>query len=151
MKNFIIHSHICFECGSEENIHYHHIVPKSKGGTRTIPLCSECHSIVHDAPYLKNIKTKKIKAYYPPGSMTHKKLQREGIKRAKLNGVYANRIHHRRKETTDEFLNKHKDTIDILKKYPNIKNIKLAEITGTHFNTITKIRKIVKISKVNNK
>ena len=37
----------CFECGSEEDIHHHHVVPKSLGGTKTIPLCSKCHSLVH--------------------------------------------------------------------------------------------------------
>jgi hypothetical protein len=148
MEKYTIERHKCFECGSDENIHYHHVVPKSKGGTRTLPLCSNCHSIVHDAPYLKNKKTKKKKPYYPPGGIEHKRLQLEGIKKAKENGVYANRIHHRRKETIDEFLNKHKDVINILKRKPNIKNIKLSEITGVHFNTITKIRKVVGIQKL---
>ena len=37
----------CFECGSEEDIHLHHVVPKSLGGTKMIPLCSKCHSLVH--------------------------------------------------------------------------------------------------------
>ena len=39
--------HTCFECGSEEDIHHHHVVPKSLGGTKTLPLCSKCHSLVH--------------------------------------------------------------------------------------------------------
>lgn len=36
----------CFECGlpATEN---HHVVPRSKGGTKTIPLCAECHGKVH--------------------------------------------------------------------------------------------------------
>lgn len=38
----------CFECDSTENIEHHHVVPRSLGGTRTIPLCSSCHSKVHD-------------------------------------------------------------------------------------------------------
>ncbi len=37
----------CFECGSEAE-HQHHVVPKSMGGTKTIPLCSSCHAKVHD-------------------------------------------------------------------------------------------------------
>lgn len=37
----------CFECGSEEAIHQHHVVPKSRGGTRTIPLCAPCHGRAH--------------------------------------------------------------------------------------------------------
>jgi hypothetical protein len=40
----------CFECEKTEDqieIHDHHVVPKSKGGTKTIPLCYECHGLVH--------------------------------------------------------------------------------------------------------
>jgi len=41
----------CFECEKTEGqieIHDHHVVPKSRGGTKTIPLCYVCHGIVHD-------------------------------------------------------------------------------------------------------
>ena len=41
----------CFECGKPAQ-HNHHVVPKSMGGTATIPLCGECHSIVHGNPAL---------------------------------------------------------------------------------------------------
>ena len=36
----------CFECNEhmDEN---HHVVPRSKGGKRTIPLCGECHGKAH--------------------------------------------------------------------------------------------------------
>ena len=37
----------CFECESTEEIHLHHVVPRSLGGTRTVPLCGRCHSLVH--------------------------------------------------------------------------------------------------------
>lgn len=36
----------CFECGAPAD-HQHHVVPRSKGGTRTIPLCAACHGKVH--------------------------------------------------------------------------------------------------------
>ena len=36
----------CFECGNEATEN-HHVIPKSLGGTKTIPLCSRCHSKVH--------------------------------------------------------------------------------------------------------
>ena len=39
---------ICFECGKPSDID-HHVIPRSKGGTKTVPLCNKCHSIVHDA------------------------------------------------------------------------------------------------------
>ena len=38
----------CFECDSDNNIIQHHIVPRSKGGIRTISLCQICHDKVHD-------------------------------------------------------------------------------------------------------
>lgn len=37
----------CWECGSTDRIHEHHVVPRSKGGTRTLPLCEACHGKVH--------------------------------------------------------------------------------------------------------
>jgi len=36
----------CFECGSRSE-HDHHVIPRSRGGTKTVPLCSECHGLVH--------------------------------------------------------------------------------------------------------
>lgn len=37
----------CFECGSTGDIHQHHVVPESVGGTKTVPLCESCHGLVH--------------------------------------------------------------------------------------------------------
>lgn len=36
----------CFECGNSATEN-HHVVPKSKGGNKTIPLCGVCHSKIH--------------------------------------------------------------------------------------------------------
>ena len=36
----------CFECGSESGIEWHHVVPESLGGLKTVPLCDHCHGIV---------------------------------------------------------------------------------------------------------
>ena len=36
----------CFECGDPAD-HQHHVVPRSKGGTKTVPLCAACHGKVH--------------------------------------------------------------------------------------------------------
>ena len=73
--------------------------------------------------------------------------QMEGIRRAKEKGVYEMREHHRRRETKKEFLNKHKKTIEMMEKYPHMKNVELAKIGMVHYNTITKIRKVMGISK----
>ncbi len=37
----------CFECGKLAE-HNHHVLPESKGGTRTVPLCANCHGLIHD-------------------------------------------------------------------------------------------------------
>ena len=42
----------CFECGYPSE-HLHHVVPKSRGGKKTIPLCALCHSLVHETNLLK--------------------------------------------------------------------------------------------------
>jgi hypothetical protein len=60
----------CFECDSINYIHYHHVVPQSKGGTKTIPLCEMCHGKVHGIDFTN-----------------HGILTKEGLKRAKENGV----------------------------------------------------------------
>ena len=39
----------CFECGSPPPLHHHHVVPRSLGGTKTVPLCEACHGKVHAA------------------------------------------------------------------------------------------------------
>jgi len=41
----------CFECAAPAD-HMHHVVPRSKGGTKTIPLCESCHGLVHDKRFL---------------------------------------------------------------------------------------------------
>ncbi len=37
----------CWECGTVGDVHHHHPVPKSRGGTRTIALCLLCHGKAH--------------------------------------------------------------------------------------------------------
>lgn len=37
---------VCFECGGVAH-HQHHVVPRSQGGTKTIPLCVTCHGLAH--------------------------------------------------------------------------------------------------------
>lgn len=58
----------CFECEAQAE-HAHHVVPKSLGGTRTVPLCTKCHGLVHDRQFLNHVR-----------------LTKEGLARAKANG-----------------------------------------------------------------
>lgn len=37
----------CFECGRPAE-HEHHVVPRVRGGTRTVKLCAVCHGKAHD-------------------------------------------------------------------------------------------------------
>lgn len=36
----------CFECGQPSE-YDHHVVPQVRGGTKTVPLCGECHGKAH--------------------------------------------------------------------------------------------------------
>lgn len=36
----------CFDCGSPAH-HHHHVVPRSRGGVATVPLCVRCHGLAH--------------------------------------------------------------------------------------------------------
>ena len=77
--------------------------------------------------------------------------QMSGIRKAQEKGVYKMREHHRRRETKKEFINKHKTTIKLIEKYPYMKNLELAKLGGVHFNTITKVRKVIGIQKMDKK
>lgn len=48
---------VCCNCGSTQNIHYHHIVPLSLGGTNKltniVPLCEDCHEKAHGGMSIK--------------------------------------------------------------------------------------------------
>jgi len=62
----------CWECGATGMpLHNHHPVPRSRGGTRTIPLCEPCHS----------------KAHHKKKNMCSSVLTKEGLKKAKARGV----------------------------------------------------------------
>jgi 5-methylcytosine-specific restriction endonuclease McrA len=74
MKKFLkIDLSVCFECG-ETKQDMHHVIPKSKGGTKMIPLCAKCHGLIHDRNFVK-----------------HRQLLKEGVERARLLGKYTGR------------------------------------------------------------
>lgn len=63
----------CFECDDPAECD-HHVVPRVKGGTRTVPLCLECHGKVHGIDAVR-----------------FKTLQRIGIAQARADGKYKGR------------------------------------------------------------
>lgn len=38
---------VCFNCGAGDELHDHHVVPRSLGGIATVPLCRVCHGKAH--------------------------------------------------------------------------------------------------------
>lgn len=73
----------CFDCGLPA-AHQHHVVPRVMGGTRTIPLCGECHGKVHGLDFTN-----------------HRALTRAGIEKARAKGVLlGNRTGNRNSDTT---------------------------------------------------
>jgi len=58
------YGHKCANCGTTEDVHYHHIVPLSIGGTNAVtnmvPLCQQCHYLVHHGVRLDLTVLKKM-------------------------------------------------------------------------------------------
>ncbi|WP_329808981.1 HNH endonuclease signature motif containing protein [Enterocloster citroniae] len=50
----------CFNCGSNDGVQYHHIVPLFLGGTNAlsniVPLCSKCHKAAHCGRHMSEYK-----------------------------------------------------------------------------------------------
>lgn len=143
MIDRLIKRHLCFECGSDKNIHYHHVVPKSKGGTQMIPLCANHHSIVHNFKGLKKIKSKKgNKPYYAPGSGEWNVLQKEGIKRTQQ--LYPERYSGRKRRSSEgtlKFLEKHSEAVKYLEM--GMKCVEISKLCNVSLNTLTKIKKTI--------
>ena len=47
----------CFNCNKKAE-HEHHVVPKIKGGIKTVALCVDCHEKVHDTKLSTNYLTR---------------------------------------------------------------------------------------------
>jgi hypothetical protein len=62
----------CFECGRPAS-EWHHVVPRSEGGTKTVPLCGECHGKAHGGA--------------GGGVRTRSELTRNGLAAARARGV----------------------------------------------------------------
>lgn len=121
-SDMLIYKDICFECGSSEDIHYHHVVPETKGGKKALPLCIICHGKVHNRDFLKI-----------------KELQKIGIEKAKLKGVYTGR---RSKDTPEKFLSKPKNKKIAEYLSSGYKMAEIVNIMKCSFSTVMKVKKI---------
>ena len=65
----------CINCGSSDDIVYHHVVPLAFGGrdviTNIVPLCDNCHKMVH---------------YGKKGEISTSEAIKRGLEKAKKNG-----------------------------------------------------------------
>lgn len=66
----------CFECGAPAQ-HDHHVVPRSLGGTRTVPLCRICHGRAHG----------RERGFRPTNELTRDALLRLRARGVKLGGA----------------------------------------------------------------
>jgi len=117
-----IESNICFECGSDMNIHNHHVVPKVLGGTKTIPLCTSCHSKVHSKNLTKFSKLARI------GRM---KYVANGGKLGRPEGA---------KESNDKFLSKPKNQEIFKLLQRGLKYSEIQKVVGCSPKTIKKVK-----------
>lgn len=124
MKTLTIDLSKCFEC-DEPMKDMHHVVPKSKGGKRTLPLCAKCHGLVHDRNFLK-----------------HRQLHMEGVQRAKAEGKFKGRV----KGSTDsdeKILERYKEIVEVIKENPTLSFRKIVKSTNFSLGTVQKVRKIL--------
>ena len=67
----------CFECGQKAE-YDHHVVPLSLGGTKTVPLCADCHGKTHNIT-MSNLTAKAMRRLkdedrYTGGKVTENQL-----------------------------------------------------------------------------
>jgi hypothetical protein len=121
----------CFECGTIGDVDFHHVVPKSKGGTQMIPLCLSCHSKVHGEHMLKirklanDSRNRMIKEKKEKG-IPHNLGRKEGYR-----------------ETMDTFINKPKtkEIINLLSLNHTLREI--SKMIQCSTKTVQKVKNIV--------
>ena len=124
----VLDTKICFECGGSEHIHQHHVIPKSLGGTKTIPLCETCHGKVHQKDLVK-----------------FNNLAKEGRKRYVENGGKLGRKEGSA-ESIETFMNKPVN-IEIKQLVEQGYSVrKIVKILGASSKTVVKVRKSESVS-----
>ena len=112
----------CFECDSINDLHKHHVVPRSLGGKKTIKICSVCHGKIHNLDFTN-----------------HGNLIRIALKKKKRNGELLGRP--KGKCDPDEILKKYPDIyLCLLDKMSLAKTVKH---TGKSRSTVQRIKKIL--------
>jgi phage FluMu protein gp41 len=117
-----IDTNFCFECGAPKE-EMHHVVPKSKGGKRTLPLCVDCHGKAHDTSHRRLM--------IDAAKEGRRKYVENGGKLGRKIGSIVN---------DDEMLLRH---VDVIKELENKSSIrKIMKLTQKSSGTVQKVKKI---------
>lgn len=114
---------VCFECGSDGPLHFHHVVPVVLGGKHTVPLCEACHGKVHGR-----------------GMVGHQRLILSGLAEARRKGRKLGRP----AGTGDSpvaLLRKHGDIVRLLRDGHSIRHA--ATISGKAPGTVQRVKALV--------
>lgn len=112
----------CFECGSVENLHNHHVVPRSLGGIKTVPLCNYCHGKIHGIDF-----------------SNHGILIKKALDKKKKNGEKLGRP--LGKAEREEILAKYPDIQLMLLDKMSIR--KIAKLSGHGGSTVQRVKKLM--------
>jgi hypothetical protein len=126
----MIDTTICFECGTGEYIQQHHVVPRSLGGTKTIPLCDSCHAKVHGRDFIHR------------DPVHWRELIRQGRERYVENGGKFGRPHGTY-EDYDVFINKPKNKAIISLLEQGLSVRKIAKEVNCSTSTVCKVNAAV--------
>jgi hypothetical protein len=121
-RNMATTESTCFDCGFQGHCHQHHVIPRSKGGKNTVPLCEPCHGKVHDHSFLN-----------------HTSLIKAGLRRARANGVVCGRPKGTTRPPREVLLN-HKDVIRCIEGGMSVRQT--AKATGKSPSTVQRVRTV---------
>lgn len=114
----------CFECDSTDSLEEHHVIPRPRGGTRTVFLCSSCHCKVHD---IGGNRSDNLKALVKDGL---DKARAKGVKLGRKVGSFI---------SEENYLETHKDIVESLANGLSIR--KAAKVTGKAISTVQRVKK----------
>jgi 5-methylcytosine-specific restriction endonuclease McrA len=122
-KVLIIKLDECFECGAPKE-EMHHIIPKSRGGIKTIPLCIDCHGKAH------NISHRRL--FMEAAKIGRDKYIENGGKLGRKEGSI---------KDDEKLISEHSDVVKYLRQGQSIRNT--MKLTGKSSGTVQKIKKLI--------
>jgi hypothetical protein len=114
----------CFECEAVGDCHKHHVVPRIRGGTKTVLLCESCHGKVHGRDM-----------------MNHRSLTKSGLEEARRQGKTLGRPIGSVMDSST-LLAKHADIVKLLRSGHSIRHC--AAISGKAKGTVEAIKRAMR-------